>query len=64
MTVDEEECAVMKLGEFGLPRNLEGMSVASLRDYRAALEQEIKHVDEAIKHRKGVAEGAEALFKS
>jgi uncharacterized small protein (DUF1192 family) len=64
MIVDEEEFAVLKSGEFALPRNLDGMSVTSLKDYRAALEQEIKHVDEVLEHRKGVAEGAEALFKS
>ena len=64
MIVDEEEFAVLKSGEFGLPRNLEGMSVTSLKDYRAALEREIKHVDETLEHRKGVTEGAEALFKN
>jgi len=64
MIVDEEEFAVLKSDEFGLPRNLEGMSVTGLKDYRAALEREIKHVDEALEHRKGVAQGAEALFKS
>ena len=64
MIVDEEELAVLKSGEFGLPRDLDGMSVTSLKDYRAALEREIKHVDEAIEHRKGAAIGAEAFFKS
>ena len=64
MVVDEEEFAVIKSGEFGLPRNLEGMSVDSLKDYRAALQVEMKRVDEALEHRKGVSAGAEALFKS
>lgn len=64
MIVDEEEFAVPKSGEFGLPRNLEGMSVTNLKDYRAALEREIKHVDQALEHRKGVTAGAEALFRN
>lgn len=62
--MEEDDGAVIKGGEFGLPRNLDGMSVNSLKDYRTALEREIKHVDEALSHRKGVAAGAEALFKS
>jgi uncharacterized small protein (DUF1192 family) len=61
--LDEEE-ALAKAVEFGLPRNLEGMSVENLKDYRIALEREIKHVDDALAHRKGAAEGAEALFKN
>ncbi|WP_296997737.1 MULTISPECIES: DUF1192 domain-containing protein [unclassified Thalassospira] len=64
MIVDEEDGAIFKGGEFGLPRNLEGMSVDNLKDYRAALEREIKHVDEALTHRKGAVAGAEALFKN
>lgn len=62
--MDEDDLALAKAGEFGLPRSLEGMSVESLKDYRAALEQEIKHVDNALTHRQGAVAGAEALFKS
>ncbi|MFV1851806.1 MAG: DUF1192 domain-containing protein [Thalassospira sp.] len=64
MIVNEDDLALAKAGEFGLPRNLDGMSVESLKDYRVALEQEIKHVDNALTHRKGAAAGAEALFKN
>lgn len=60
----EEDGVIFRGDEFGLPRNLEGMSVDSLKAYRAALEREIKHVDEAMTHRKGAVAGAEALFKS
>tara|TARA_Y100001934_G_C11689599_1_gene467212 strand:- start:162 stop:386 length:225 start_codon:yes stop_codon:yes gene_type:complete len=60
---DDDFNAGMKMA-FGLPRSLEGMSIDSLKEYRAALEQEIKHVDSALEHRKGAHAGAEALFKS
>ena len=60
---DDDFNAGMKMA-FGLPRSLEGMSIDSLKEYRTALEQEIKHVDSALEHRKGAHAGAEALFKS
>jgi len=62
--VDEEELGNFMKGAFGLPRSLEGMSVDSLKEYRVALEQEVKRVDAALEHRKGAHAGAEALFKS
>lgn len=62
--MDEEDKAPFKGGEFGLPRNLEGMSVDSLKEYRAALKAEIENVDQALDHRKGAVAGAEALFRN
>ncbi|MHC8492548.1 DUF1192 domain-containing protein [Thalassospira sp. SM2505] len=62
--MDEEELGNFMKGAFGLPRSLEGMSVDSLKEYRVALEQEVKRVDAALEHRKGAHAGAEALFKS
>lgn len=59
----EDDDAVKKAAEFGLPRNLEGMSVDSLKAYRTALEAEIKNVEGALVHREGAVAGAEALFK-
>ncbi|MCC9620072.1 DUF1192 domain-containing protein [Thalassospira sp. MA62] len=52
-----------KAAEFGLPRNLEGMSVENLKAYREALQQEISNVDQAISDRQGALAGAQALFK-
>ncbi|MEQ8287222.1 DUF1192 domain-containing protein [Thalassospira sp.] len=63
MSVNDDDDGLKKAAEFGLPRNLEGMSVDSLKDYRAALEAEIKHVEDALAHREGAVAGAEALFK-
>ncbi|RCK21902.1 hypothetical protein TH8_17350 [Thalassospira profundimaris] len=64
MSVEEEDLGIVSKREFGLPRNLDGISVESLKEYRTALEQEIKRVDAALEHRKGAHAGAEALFKS
>lgn len=64
IVVTEGEVGVVMAGEFGLPRNLEGMSVESLKAYRIALEAEIANVDAEISRRKGAIEGAHALFKS
>ena len=61
--MEEEDLQKPVAAMFGLPRSLDGMSVESLVDYRAALENEIVRVDAAMKHRNGVRAGAEALFK-
>lgn len=47
----------------GLPRPLEGMSVADLEAYRAALEREIGRVDAELDRRRSVRGAAEALFR-
>ncbi|PKR60456.1 MULTISPECIES: DUF1192 domain-containing protein [Thalassospira] len=64
MVVNEDDLVTAKAKEFGLPRNLEGMSVDSLHAYRTALEQEIANVEYALSHREGALAGAQALFKS
>jgi len=61
--VNEDDVGAKKAAEFGLPRNLEGLSVDSLKAYRTALEAEIKNVEDALVHREGAVAGAEALFK-
>lgn len=62
--MNEEDFGKGIKAEFGLPRSLEGMSIDSLKEYRMALEQEIQHVDAALKQRKGAHAGAEALFSN
>ncbi|MFC4236569.1 DUF1192 domain-containing protein [Thalassospira xianhensis] len=64
MTVEEDDLQKPLAAMFGLPRNLDGMSVENLVDYRSALEQELVRVDAAMEHRNGVRAGAEALFKN
>lgn len=61
----EEDEVKKPLGPmFGLPRNLDGMSIENLGDYRTALEQELLRIDAEIEHRNGVHAGAEALFRN
>tara|TARA_R110000868_G_scaffold162903_1_gene394445 strand:- start:8270 stop:8458 length:189 start_codon:yes stop_codon:yes gene_type:complete len=62
--VEDDNLKKANVTMFGLPRNLDGMSVENLNDYRNALKQEIVRVDAALEHRNGVHAGAEALFKS
>lgn len=60
---DEEELPRTKVPTV-FPRTLEGMSVASMKDYIVDLEAEIAKVKAEINTRGGVRAQAEALFKS
>jgi uncharacterized small protein (DUF1192 family) len=61
---DEEDDRPRKSAEEPTPRNLEGVSLDDLRDYRTFLEAEMGRVDHAIKQKSSVTSEAEALFKS
>lgn len=61
--MNDDDVVGKRVAEFGLPRNLEGMSVDSLKEYRKSLEAEIRNVEDALAHREGAVAGAEALFK-
>ena len=47
----------------GLPRPLEGLSVADLEAYRTTLHQEIARVETELARRRSVRGAAEALFR-
>lgn len=59
--VDEEEPRSKPLP--GLPRPLEGLSVADLEAYRAALLGEIARVDAELERRRAMRSAAEDLFR-
>ncbi|MCS6778110.1 MAG: DUF1192 domain-containing protein [Geminicoccaceae bacterium] len=48
----------------GLPRTLEGMSIADLEAYRATLVSEIARVDAELQRRRAMRSAAEGLFRS
>ncbi|MCS7267612.1 MAG: DUF1192 domain-containing protein [Geminicoccaceae bacterium] len=47
----------------GLPRPLEGISIAELEAYRTLLEREIARVDAELERRRSLRSAAEALFR-
>ncbi len=47
----------------GLPRPLEGVSIAELEAYRALLVQEIARVDAELARRSALRSAAESLFR-
>ena len=61
VAVNEDETEpVVKLGFNG---NLAIMSIDSLNEYIASLEQEIKRVEQEIELKRSAREGAESVFK-
>ncbi len=60
--MDEEEPRSKQVP--GLPRALEGLSVADLEAYRAALLGEIARVDAELERRRAMRSAAEGLFRS
>ena len=63
MRHDDEEMPKTKAPQL-FPRSLEGLSVASMKDYIAELEAEIAKVKVEISKRGEIRSAAESLFKS
>lgn len=57
----DDEINVKKTADF--PRNLDGLSVAELRDYIAALQAEITRVEGDIAKKQAASDAAGAFFK-